>query len=57
MLLPQSCLAFFTYLLEDHLLRKVLPTILFKNASLGAWVVQLVEHLALDFGSGHDLTD
>ena len=22
----------------------------------GAWVVQLVEHLTLDFGSGHDLT-
>ena len=23
---------------------------------LGAWVAQLVEHLILDFGSGHDLT-
>ena len=28
----------------------------FKNHNLvGAWVAQLVEHLTLDFGSGHDL--
>ena len=26
-----------------------------KFLSQGAWVAQLVEHLTLDFGSGHDL--
>ena len=29
--------------------------LVFKNTNWGAWVVQLVKHLTLDFSSGNDL--
>ena len=33
--------------------KEILPI---KELELGAWVVQLVKHLTLDFSSGHDLS-
>ena len=36
--------------------KKRLKSLLKTSISWGAWVAQLVEHLTLDLGSGHDLT-
>ena len=37
--------------------RPLIVTVLFQDDYFqGTWVAQLVEHLTIDFGSGHDLT-
>ena len=47
-ILPLSLCSSFAYALSVSL-KKI-------KKLRGAWVTQLVEHLILDFGSGHDLT-
>ena len=42
-------------LLSIHHQKNQVPSLLLKTQNRGAWQVQSVEHLTLDFSSGHDL--
>ena len=49
--------AIFVFSERANIFCKELPVWFFKKRDgWGIWVAQLVEHLALDFSSGHDLT-